>query len=51
MTTATGEAVTADWAVLANVMAPTLFLELVGAEHLPPRFVDDVGRFQFDHGL
>ena len=37
-------------AVLADVVAPSLFLDLVGAEHLPARFVDDMGRFQFDHG-
>ncbi|HEV3498526.1 MAG TPA: NAD(P)/FAD-dependent oxidoreductase [Actinomycetes bacterium] len=37
-------------AVLADVVAPRLFLDLVGPAHLPPGFVDDMGRFQFDHG-
>ena len=45
-----GTAVTARRAVLADVVAPKLFLELVGRDHLPPGFVDDMGRFQFDHG-
>ncbi len=45
-----GTAVTARRAVLADVVAPKLFLELVGPDHLPPGFVDDMGRFQFDHG-
>ncbi len=35
---------------LADVVAPRLFLDLVGAAHLPPGFVDDLGRFQLDHG-
>jgi phytoene dehydrogenase-like protein len=36
-------------AVLADVDAPRLFLQLVGAEHLPPRFVDDLSKFHWDH--
>ncbi|MGH9263740.1 MAG: phytoene desaturase family protein [Acidimicrobiales bacterium] len=45
-----GTAVTATRAVLADVVAPGLFLDLVGPAHLPPGFVDDMGRFQFDYG-
>ena len=37
-------------AVLADVVAPSLFLDLVGAEHLSAQFVADLSRFQFDHG-
>jgi phytoene dehydrogenase-like protein len=48
--TAGGTRHAARRAVLADVVAPSLFLDLVGAEHLPARFVDDLGRFQFDHG-
>jgi len=43
-----GTAVTARRAVLADVLAPQLFLQLVGAAHLPPGFVDDIGRFHLD---
>ena len=46
--TADGTAVAARRAVLADVAAPALFLELVGSQHLPARFVDDLRRFQFD---
>lgn len=48
--TAGGTAHDARRAVLADVVAPSLFLDLVGAGHLPPAFVKDLGRFQFDHG-
>ncbi|OLR93396.1 FAD-dependent oxidoreductase [Actinokineospora bangkokensis] len=34
--------------VLADVPAPTLLLDLVGAEHLPPTVVRDLRRFQWD---
>jgi phytoene dehydrogenase-like protein len=44
---ADGELVPAD-AVLADVSAPQLFLDLVGAEHLPRRMVEDLHRFQWD---
>jgi len=47
--TGDGAVVPARRAVLADVVAPQLFLELVGAAHLPPGFVDDLRRFQFDH--
>jgi phytoene dehydrogenase-like protein len=45
---ASGERITARRAVLADVVAPTLFERLVGAEHLPPRFMDDLTKFQWD---
>jgi phytoene dehydrogenase-like protein len=35
-------------AVLADVTAPALYLDLVGAEHLPAGLVDDLRRFQWD---
>jgi phytoene dehydrogenase-like protein len=44
---ASGETVSAR-AVLADVGAPQLYLDLVGREHLPRRLVDDLGRFQWD---
>ncbi|SFQ42500.1 Phytoene dehydrogenase-related protein [Amycolatopsis arida] len=43
-----GEPVRARRAVLADVPAPALYLDLVGAEHLPARLVDDLRRFQWD---
>jgi len=39
----------AERAVLADLDAPTLFHRLVGDDRLPPRFVDDLRRFQWDH--
>ena len=50
VTAADGHDVTARRAVLADVGAPALYLELVGAENLPPEVVADVRRFQYDHG-
>ncbi|MFB9903660.1 phytoene desaturase family protein [Allokutzneria oryzae] len=44
----TGEHVRARKAVLADVPAPSLYLELVGAQHLPSRMVDDLTRFHWD---
>jgi phytoene dehydrogenase-like protein len=35
-------------AVVADVPAPTLYRDLVGPAHLPPRLVDDLTRFQWD---
>jgi phytoene dehydrogenase-like protein len=35
-------------AVLADVPAPVLFTDLVGAEHLPPRMVEDLAHFHWD---
>lgn len=46
--TASGEAVPARRAVLADVSAPSLYQSLVPAEHLPPRILDDMRRFQWD---
>ncbi|HUR24092.1 MAG TPA: NAD(P)/FAD-dependent oxidoreductase [Acidimicrobiales bacterium] len=43
-----GMEVEAGRAVIADVSAPALFLDLVAAEHLPPRMVDDVRRFHWD---
>lgn len=43
-----GTEIDATRAVLADVDAPTLFLRLVGADHLPPRVLDDVRRFDWD---
>ena len=44
-----GEEVRASRAVLADVGAPSLYLDLVGAEHLSPKVVDDVRRFVWDN--
>lgn len=46
--TASGHAIRTRRAVLADVDAPTLFGELVGSRHLPPRFCQDLRRFQWD---
>ena len=48
MRDADGVAVRARRAVLADVAAPLLYRELVGEEHLPDRFVDDLRRFEWD---
>jgi len=45
---ASGERVAARRAVLADVPAPVLFEDLVGAGNLPPKFTDDLHRFQWD---
>ncbi|WP_455354789.1 phytoene desaturase family protein [Streptomyces sp. SYSU K217416] len=46
--TAGGEAVPAAKAVLADVVAPDLYTQLVGPQHLPARVFDDLRRFQWD---
>jgi phytoene dehydrogenase-like protein len=46
--TADGREVAAGRAVVADVAAPVLYLDLVGREHLPPRLLDDLRRFQWD---
>jgi len=46
--TASGREITARRAVLADVDAPRLFNDLVGAEHLPPRLRADLARFEWD---
>jgi phytoene dehydrogenase-like protein len=43
-----GEALPAARAVLADVAAPVLYGDLVGAEHLPARLLEDARRFQYD---
>jgi phytoene dehydrogenase-like protein len=43
-----GDTVGVRRAVLADVTAPQLFLDLVGAEHLPARLLDDLTRFEWD---
>lgn len=44
----TGEVITARRGVLADVVAPVLFNALVGGNHLPRRFVEDLAHFQWD---
>lgn len=43
-----GHCIRAGKAVLADVPAPTLYGELVGAHHLPPRLLADMRRFRWD---
>ena len=45
-----GLSVPARHGVVADVIAPRLYGELVGAEHLPVRLLDDLRRFHLDHG-
>lgn len=42
-----GELIVAD-AVVADVSAPALYLDLVGARHLPTRMVEDLEHFEWD---
>ncbi|MFL6127028.1 phytoene desaturase family protein [Actinophytocola sp.] len=44
-----GELVRARRAVLADVPAPTLYQDLVGADHLPARFLSDLESFTWDN--
>lgn len=46
--TADGDVHGARRAVLADVPAPALYLDLVGADHLPGRVRDDLDRFHWD---
>jgi phytoene dehydrogenase-like protein len=48
---AAGEEITATRAVLADVDAPRLLLQLVGPEHLSARTLDDLRRFTWDHAV
>jgi phytoene dehydrogenase-like protein len=48
--TASGAEIAVRRAVLADVDAPTLLLELVGAEHLPAAVLDGIRRFHRDPG-
>ncbi|WP_132125004.1 phytoene desaturase family protein [Actinocrispum wychmicini] len=43
-----GSVVLARHAVLADVPAPALYLDLVGPDHLPAAFVADLARFDWD---
>lgn len=47
--TKAGEHYSARRAVLADVVAPVLYRDLVGAEHLPARLLDHLDRFQLDN--
>jgi len=47
--TADGRWYRARRAVLADVAAPALYLDLVGAGHLPSGLVADLGRMRYDH--
>jgi phytoene dehydrogenase-like protein len=47
--TADGRWYRARRAVLADIAAPALFLDLVGPAHLPPRFVEDLHRLRYDY--
>lgn len=47
---ADGRTVDVRRAVLADVTAPQLYLDLVGADHLPPRLLADLRRFAWDTG-
>lgn len=47
--TADGTEIRALRAVLANTSAPSLFLDLVGAEHLPRHHLRALRRFRWDH--
>jgi phytoene dehydrogenase-like protein len=44
-----GDRIRARHAVLATVPAPTLYLDLVGADRLPARLVRDLRGFRWDH--
>lgn len=48
VTTTDGRHWTARRAVLADVPAPALFLDLVGADLLPPRMAEDLAHFRWD---
>ena len=50
VTTQDGTTYSARKAVLADVSAPTLYLDLVGEAHLPPGLRADIRNFQFDNG-
>jgi phytoene dehydrogenase-like protein len=43
-----GETLCATQAVVADVTAPALYLELVGEAHLPPHLIADMRAFQWD---
>ena len=47
--TGQGDEVDATRAVVADVAAPALFLDLVGPDHLPAGYVDALRHFEWDH--
>lgn len=47
---ADGEVIRARHAVLADVPAPTLYRSMISPEHLPPRLLQDLEKFQWDNG-
>ncbi|MGQ0521608.1 MAG: phytoene desaturase family protein [Actinomycetota bacterium] len=47
--TAEGDEIDAARAVVADVAAPALYLDLIGAEHLPPRLVRALDHFEWDN--
>jgi len=49
VTTHDGTSFTASRAVLADVGAPNLYLDLVAREHLPADLFDDIRRFHYDN--
>jgi phytoene dehydrogenase-like protein len=46
--TVTGERIATN-TVLADVSAPTLYEQFIGAKHLPVRLLEDIRRFQWDN--
>jgi phytoene dehydrogenase-like protein len=48
---ADGELIRARQAVLADVPAPSLYLDLIGEQHLPARLVADLANFQWDTAI
>ena len=46
--TAAGDELGASRAILANVGAPALYLDLLPEEHVPPAVRDDLRRFEYD---
>lgn len=48
VSTVDGRHFAARRAVVADVPAPALYLDLVGAAHLPPRLVEDLDHFRWD---
>ena len=46
--TADGREIDATRAVVADVVAPSLYLDLVGEEHIPQRYVTALERFEYD---
>lgn len=48
VTTESGSSVGARRAILADTLAPSLYLDLIGREHLPDRLLGQIDRFQFD---